>query len=237
MTRIAIVGCGFSGIGVARGLRAAGHRDIVIYERAQDVGGTWLVNTYPGVACDAPSHVYSFSFAQNTRWSRRFAPGAEIQAYLRRCADEGGIGDMIRTGTEVRAATWSHGQWSIELSDGTTSNADVLISAVGQLSEPATPALPGLPSFAGDVFHTAAWRHDVTLADKHVAVIGTGASAIQVIPEIASQAGHLTVYQRSAPYVLKKPDRQYSPGCTLCINGFRCFAGWLGRQSGPISSW
>jgi cation diffusion facilitator CzcD-associated flavoprotein CzcO len=210
MTRIVIVGAGFAGIGAALELRAAGHQDIVVYERAGDVGGTWFANTYPGVACDAPSHVYSFSFAQDTEWSRRFAPGAEIQAYLRRCVDEGGIADIIHTGTEVRAATWSHGQWSIELADGSTTSADVFICAVGQLSEPTIPTLPGLSSFGGAAFHTARWRHEVTLADKQVAVVGTGASAIQVIPAIAAQARHLTVYQRSAPYVLKKPDSPYS---------------------------
>ncbi|MCV7176295.1 flavin-containing monooxygenase [Mycolicibacterium sphagni] len=209
--RIAIVGAGFSGIAAALKLRAAGHRDIVVYERAADVGGTWLANTYPGVACDAPSHVYSYSFSQDVDWSRRFAPGPEIQAYLRRCVNDGGIAELIHTGIEVRSATWSCGEWSIELSDGRTTYADVFVCAVGQLSEPAVPQLAGLPTFRGASFHTARWRHDIDLAGKHVAVVGTGASAIQVIPEIALTAEHLTVHQRSAPYVLKKPDGPYSP--------------------------
>lgn len=209
--RIAIVGAGFSGIAAALQLHKAGHRDIVVYERAADVGGTWFANTYPGVACDAPSHVYSYSFAQDVEWSRRFAPGAEIQAYLRRCVDDGGIADLIQTGVEVRSAGWTGGQWCLELSDGRTTHADVFICAVGQLSEPAVPKLEGLSGFGGDTFHTAQWPHDIVLPDKRVAVVGTGASAIQVIPEIAARARHLTVYQRSAPYVLKKPDGPYSP--------------------------
>lgn len=208
--RIAIVGAGFSGIAAALKLRAAGHHDIAVYERAADVGGTWLANTYPGVACDAPSHVYSYSFLQDVDWSRRFAPGAEIHAYLRRCVNEGGIADLIHTGIEVRTATWSRGEWSIELSDGRTTHADVFICAVGQLSEPTVPQLTGLSTFRGASFHTAQWRHDIDVTDKHVAVVGTGASAIQVIPEIAARAKHLTVHQRSAPYVLKKPDGPYS---------------------------
>jgi cation diffusion facilitator CzcD-associated flavoprotein CzcO len=208
--RIAIIGAGFGGIGVALKLHAAGHRDIVVYERAPAIGGTWHYNTYPGAACDAPSHVYSYSFAQQVDWSRRFAPGDEILAYLERCVTEGGIADMIHTATEVTGAHWTDGQWSIDLSDGRTDRADVLIPALGQLNVPAAPTITGLDRFRGTGFHSARWRDDVSLEGKRVAVIGTGASAIQIIPAIADEAEHLTVFQRSAPYVMSKPDAPYS---------------------------
>jgi cation diffusion facilitator CzcD-associated flavoprotein CzcO len=208
--KVAIIGAGFGGIGVALKLYAAGHRDIVVYERAPEVGGTWHYNTYPGAACDAPSHVYSYSFAQNVDWSRRFATGAEIHAYLRQCVTDSGISEAINTRAEAVSATWTGDAWSIQLADGRTENADVLVPAVGQLNVPSTPDIPGLNTFGGQAFHTARWRHDVSLAGKRVAVVGTGASAIQVIPSIAEEVGHLTVFQRSAPYVLKKPDAPYS---------------------------
>lgn len=208
--RIAIVGAGFSGIGLALKLRAAGHSDLVVYERASDVGGTWFHNSYPGAACDAPSHVYSYSFAQDVEWSRRFAPGPEIRAYLRRCVDDGGIDRLIQTGADVISARWTGDGWSILLADGRQDRADVLIPAVGQLTAPSVPDVPGLREFRGPSFHTAEWRHDVDLRGKRVAVIGTGASAIQVIPAIAPEVSHLSVFQRSAPYVLIKSDVAYS---------------------------
>lgn len=208
--RIAIVGAGFAGICVALKLRGAGHRDVVVYERSPDVGGTWFLNSYPGVACDAPSHVYSYSFAQEVDWSRRFAPGSEIQAYLRRCIDDGDIAESIQTGAEVVSACWTGADWRIELADGRHDRADVLIPAVGQLTVPSVPDINGIREFRGPIFHTARWRHDVDLTGKRVAVIGTGASAIQVIPAIAPTVAHLTVFQRSAPYVLSKPDAPYS---------------------------
>ncbi|MET0896676.1 MAG: NAD(P)/FAD-dependent oxidoreductase [Mycobacterium sp.] len=208
--RVAIIGAGFGGLGVALQLQAAGYHDFTVYERAPDVGGTWFHNTYPGAACDAPSHIYSYSFAQKVDWSRRFAPGPEIQAYLRRCVDEAGIADRIITGTEVVRAQWSGQDWVIELADGRRARADVLVPAVGQLTVPAVPEIEGLADFGGPAFHTARWRHDVDLAGKRVAVIGTGASAIQVVPAIAPQAAHVTVFQRSAPYVFAKADAVYS---------------------------
>jgi cation diffusion facilitator CzcD-associated flavoprotein CzcO len=207
---VAIIGAGFGGLGAALRLDAAGFRDFTVYERESDVGGTWFLNTYPGAACDAPSHIYSFSFAQDVDWSRRFAPGPEIQAYLRRCVDEGAIADRVRTGIAVTGATWTGRDWAIELSDGSTDRADVLVPAVGQLTTPAVPSLPGLDTFGGTSFHTARWRHDVDLTGKRVGVVGTGASAIQVIPQAAANAAHVTVFQRSAPYVFGKADARYS---------------------------
>lgn len=208
--RVAIIGAGFGGLGVALKLNQAGYRDFTVYERAADIGGTWFHNSYPGAACDAPSHIYSFSFAQRVDWSRRFAPGPEIRAYLRRCVDQAGIADRIRTGTEVESARWTGNCWTLELAGGRRVQADVLVCAVGQLSAPAIPTFDGLATFAGPAFHTARWRHDVDLTGKRVAVIGTGASAIQVIPAIAPQAAHVTVFQRSAPYVFSKSDAAYS---------------------------
>lgn len=209
--RIVIVGGGFAGICAALRLHAAGHRNIVVYERERDVGGTWLANSYPGVACDAPSHLYSYSFAQDVDWSRRFAPGPEIQQYIRRCVDSSGIARLIETDADVVGARWTGEEWLIELADGRRDRADVLIPAVGQLAVPSIPDIPGLTQFRGPIFHTARWRHDVALAGKLVAIVGTGASAIQVIPAIAPEVAHLSVFQRSAPYVLKKPDAPYSP--------------------------
>lgn len=208
--RIVVIGAGFGGLCVALKLDAAGYRDIVIYERAPDVGGTWQANNYPGAACDAPSHIYSFSFAQDVDWSRRFAPGPEIQAYLRRCVDQSGLAARIRVNTEVTEARWSGSDWIIELADGTRDRADVLIPAVGHLCVPSIPALPGLEDFGGPVFHTARWDHSVDLAGKDVAVIGTGASAVQAIPAIADTVGRMTVFQRSATYVMTKPEKVYT---------------------------
>jgi cation diffusion facilitator CzcD-associated flavoprotein CzcO len=208
--RVAIIGAGFGGLGVALKLTEAGYHDFTVYERAADVGGTWLHNTYPGAACDAPSHIYSYSFAQQVDWSRRFATGPEIQNYLRRCVDRAGIADRIETGAEVLHADWTGQDWEIDLADGRRVRADVLIPAVGQLTVPAIPDFNGLADFRGPAFHTARWRHDVDLTGKRVAVIGTGASAIQVVPAIAPQAAHVTVFQRTAPYVFAKSDATYS---------------------------
>jgi cation diffusion facilitator CzcD-associated flavoprotein CzcO len=208
--RVAIVGAGFGGIGVALRLRAAGHPNITVYEQSPDVGGVWWHNTYPGVACDAPSHIYSYSFAQDVDWSRRFAAGDEIRSYLRRCVDDAGLADVVRTGTEVVAARWTGMEWDVELADGRHESADVLVPAVGQLTVPSIPDLEGLDTFDGPAFHTARWRHDVDLTHKRVGVVGTGASAIQVIPAIAPQAAQVTIFQRSAPYVFKKNDSTYS---------------------------
>lgn len=207
---IAIIGAGFGGLGVALKLNAAGYRNFTVYERAPEVGGTWFHNTYPGAACDAPSHIYSYSFAQQVDWSRRFAPGPEIRDYLQRCVAEAGITGNIETGTEVVAARWTDEGWIIELADGRCTSADVLVPAVGQLTVPVIPELKGLNSFRGPAFHTARWRHDIDLTGKRVAVVGTGASAIQVVPAIAPQAAHVTVFQRSAPYVFTKADTIYS---------------------------
>jgi cation diffusion facilitator CzcD-associated flavoprotein CzcO len=194
MPSVAIVGGGFGGVGAAALLRRAGHTDVTLFERGERLGGVWHHNTYPGAACDIPSHLYEYSFAPNPSWSRRYAPQAEIQAYVERVARESGV--QARTSTEVTAAHWDGARWRLETSGGPFA-ADVLITACGQLSQPSIPALPGLETFAGAAFHTARWRHDVPLAGKRVAVVGTGCSAIQVVPAIAEEVASLAVYQRS----------------------------------------
>ena len=211
MTSVAVVGAGFGGVGAAVMLRRAGYEDVVVFERGERVGGVWHHNTYPGAACDIPSHLYEFSFAPNPRWSRRFAPQAEIQAYVEGVAREHGVLDRIRTGTEVTHARWdaSRAKWVLETTAG-PHEADVLLTACGQLSVPSVPPIPGLDTFAGPVFHTARWRHDVDLAGKRVAVIGTGCSAIQVVPAIEPVVGHVDVYQRSPGWTFPKMDGPYS---------------------------
>jgi cation diffusion facilitator CzcD-associated flavoprotein CzcO len=208
---IAVVGGGFGGVGAAVMLRQAGFGDVTVFERGERVGGVWHHNTYPGAACDVPSHLYEFSFAPNPRWSRRYAPQAEIQAYLEDVARRHGVLERVRTGTEVTQARWDEadGHWLLETSAGTHA-ADVLITACGQLSVPSTPPLPGLEDFAGPAFHTARWRHDVDLTRRRVAVIGTGCSAIQVVPAIQPQVAQVDVYQRSPGWTFPKMDFAYS---------------------------
>lgn len=205
---VAIVGGGFGGVGAAAMLQRAGYRDVEVFERAERLGGVWHQNTYPGAACDIPSHLYEFSFAPNPRWSRRYAPQAEIQAYLEAVARDHGV--VARTGTEVRAARWDGTSWHVETSAGAR-RADVLIAACGQLSVPSVPKLPGLDRFAGPAFHTARWRHDVDLTGRRVAVVGTGCSAIQVVPAIQPHVAHVDVYQRSPGWTIPKLDFAYRP--------------------------
>jgi cation diffusion facilitator CzcD-associated flavoprotein CzcO len=205
---VAIVGSGFAGIGLAVRLRQAGIDDFVLLERAEDLGGTWRDNTYPGCRCDVPSHLYSFSFAPNPRWSRVFSPWDEILEYLRRCAGEHAITPKIRFGHEMLAAVWDEGlrRWEIETSGGRLS-AQVLVTATGPLSEPSIPAIPGLGSFEGPAFHSAAWEHEHDLTGERVAVIGTGASAIQFVPQIQPRVERLHLFQRTPPWIVPRRDR------------------------------
>jgi len=209
--RVAIVGAGFSGLGMAIRLKQAGMHDFVVLERRADVGGTWYDNTYPGCQCDVPSHLYSFSFEPNPDWSRTFSCQPEIWAYLRRCAERHGLIEHIRFDHELLGAAWCEEErrWRLDTSHGPLC-ADVIISAVGGLSEPSTPELPGLDRFQGTAFHTAQWNHEHDLGGERVAVIGTGASAIQVIPRIQPQAGSLHVFQRTPTWVLPHSDRPVS---------------------------
>jgi cation diffusion facilitator CzcD-associated flavoprotein CzcO len=210
-TKVLIIGTGFAGLGMAVRLKQAGHDDFAVLERAGEVGGTWRDNTYPGAACDVPSHLYSFSFAPNPDWSRSFSPQAEIQDYLRRVATDFGVRPHIRFHHEVRSAAWDETErrWRVATSGGDF-EADVLVSATGALSDPAVPDLPGLDRFEGTVFHSARWNHDHDLTGKRVAVVGTGASAIQFVPHVQQAARQMTLYQRTAPWVLPRRDRRYA---------------------------
>lgn len=205
---VAIVGAGFSGLGAAIRLKQSGIDDFVVIERASEVGGTWEANTYPGCRCDVPSHLYSYSFAPNPDWSENYSPQAEIHRYLRRCVERFGLRPYLRLGCELESADWDEeaALWRIRTSeDGLT--ARVLVSAIGGLVEPSLPDIPGIGEFEGEVFHSARWNHDCDLDGKRVAVIGTGASAIQIVPAIAGQVEHLDVYQRTPPWIMPHFNR------------------------------
>ena len=208
---VGVVGAGFGGVGIGIRLREAGVDDFTIFERGETVGGVWRANTYPGAACDVPSHLYSFSFAPGHHWSRRYAPQPEILRYLTETADEFGITPRIRFGTEVTEARFDAeaGRWTLVTDAGDRHEFDVLVTACGQLTRPAIPRVEGIDKFEGPVFHSAEWDHEVDLEGRKVAVIGTGASAIQFVPEVAKVAGSTTIYQRSAPWILPKSDRSY----------------------------
>jgi cation diffusion facilitator CzcD-associated flavoprotein CzcO len=209
--RIVIIGAGFGGLGTAIELVRHGFTDITILEKADDIGGVWRDNTYPNAACDVPSNLYSWSFAINPDWGHRYSRQAEILEYIDRIVTDLDIRGLVRTGVEVTGAAYDEdtATWRIETDTGETLTADFLVAAVGQLSRPVVPDLPGRESFTGPAFHSAQWDHDADLSGKRVAVIGTGASAIQFVPGIQPVAGHVTVFQRSAPYVVPKPDIAY----------------------------
>jgi len=211
--RVLIIGAGFAGMGLAIQLQRAGISDFLLLEKASDLGGTWRDNRYPGAACDVPSHLYSFSFEPKTDWTRKFAPQTEIFAYQQHCADKYRLRPRIRFNTEVRHAQFDAeaGLWRVTCVDGAVLSAQALVSACGQLNRPLVPRIAGLDSFKGEAFHSAHWNAEYDLTGKRVAVIGTGASAIQFIPQIAPQVAQLHVFQRSAAYVLSKPDRAYRP--------------------------
>jgi len=211
--RVAIVGAGFSGIGMGAALQRSGH-EYAIFERADDLGGVWQHNTYPGACCDVPSYVYSYSWAQRRDWARPCSPQGEIKGYLREVANQERVIGKIRFGTAVTEARWDPARlkWTLTLGPGGAESheADALVLGCGQLSRPSWPEIPGAPQFAGHSFHSARWDHDHDLTGERVAVIGTGASAIQFIPEIAPQVAQLDVYQRSAPYLLPRRNLAYA---------------------------
>src|SRR3954464_11826565 len=206
---IAIVGSGFSGLGMAIRLKQEGIEDFTVLERGQDVGGTWHFNTYPGCACDVPSHLYSFSFAPNPDWSETYSRQPEIGAYLRRCADEFGVRPHIRLNTSVEFAEWDEerGRWLLDTSNGQVT-ARVVVAGMGPLAEPKYPAIPGLDGFKGAKFHSARWDHEHDLKGERVASIGTGASAIQLVPSIQPDVEKLHVFQRTPPWVFPHSNRE-----------------------------
>ncbi|MBF6185190.1 MULTISPECIES: flavin-containing monooxygenase [Nocardia] len=210
---IVIIGTGFGGLGMAMELQRAGVHDFVILERAEDVGGVWRENTYPGAGCDIPSPLYSYSYAPRTDWPKRFSQQPDILDYLRGIARDNNLLPKIRFRSEVTDAEYDDatGRWRVRTADGTEYTCAVLISAVGQLSRPALPDIPGVETFRGTAFHSAEWDHEADLTGKRVAVIGTGASAVQFVPAIAPQVAHLTLFQRSAAWIMPKPDVEYRP--------------------------
>jgi cation diffusion facilitator CzcD-associated flavoprotein CzcO len=206
--RVAIIGAGFSGLGMAARLRRAGIEDFVVLDRAEGIGGTWWLNTYPGCQCDVASHLYSFSFAPNPSWSRTFSRQPEIRDYLEGVAQSEGIVPHLRLGVDVTSAGWDEtsASWRLETSQGPLL-ADLLVAGIGPLSEPSVPDVPGLDSFEGTVFHSARWNHEHDLSGERVASIGTGASAIQYVPRIQPHVGRLHVFQRTPPWIMPHTDR------------------------------
>ncbi|SEN09959.1 flavin-containing monooxygenase [Actinacidiphila rubida] len=206
--RVAVIGSGFGGLGAAVRLRREGITDFVVLERAQSVGGTWRDNSYPGCACDVPSHLYSFSFAPNPEWPRAFSGQEHIRAYLERVTDTFGLRPHLRFGAEVLTARWDDAarHWHLTTAAGELT-ADVVVSATGPLSDPKIPDVPGIEDFPGRVFHSSRWEHDFDLKGKRVAMVGTGASAIQIVPSIQPEVAQLTVIQRTPPWVMPRMDR------------------------------
>lgn len=210
MPSIGIIGAGFGGLSVAIELLRRGHDGVRLWERGDGVGGVWRENTYPGAACDVPSHLYSLSYEPYPGWTSRYAQQPQILDYLERTAGRYGVAGRVQTGRTVVAASFdeSRAEWTTTFADGSQQRTDILVSAVGQLSEPALPRIPGVNSFGGTSFHSARWDHDADLSGR-VAVIGTGASAIQFVPHLARTARRLTVFQRTPSYILPRPDQRY----------------------------
>ncbi|TNY38367.1 flavin-containing monooxygenase [Thermomonospora catenispora] len=210
---IVIVGTGFAGLGMAIQLIRSGFHDFVVLEKSDDLGGTWRENTYPGCACDVPSHMYSFSFELNPGWTRLFAPQREIYEYLHRTADKYGVKRYIRYNSEVERMEYDDAarRWKVFVADGTVYTCRAVVSGIGALHIPSYPDLPGLDDFQGTAFHSAEWDHSYDLTGKRVAVIGTGASAIQFVPKVAEKAARVHVFQRTAPWIQPKPDRRIGP--------------------------
>nr|WP_315496634.1 NAD(P)/FAD-dependent oxidoreductase [uncultured Rhodoferax sp.] len=211
MLDVLIVGAGLGGLAAAIRLRASGVQSLLVLERAREVGGTWRDNVYPGCACDVPSHMYSFSFEPNTEWTRPYPQQAEIQDYILRVTDKYQLRPLIRFGTEVTALRWraEASCWQVEVAGGEPLQARHVVLATGPLNKPLVPDIPGVQDFAGVAFHSNQWRHDVDLRGLRVAVVGTGASAMQFVPEIANVAAQVHVFQRTAAWVLPRWDRPY----------------------------
>jgi cation diffusion facilitator CzcD-associated flavoprotein CzcO len=208
--RTVIIGAGMSGILSAIKLREAGLDDLVIYEKADRLGGTWRENTYPGIACDVPSHLYSYSFEPNPSWSHRFSPGDEIEAYFEDVAKRHGVTERIRFGEEVERLTWREGRWQLVTREGQHDSADVVIAATGVLHHPNYPDLAGLDSFRGACFHSARWNHGVELAGKRVGIVGTGSTAVQIVSAIVDRVAKLSLFQRTAQWIAPQDNPAYT---------------------------
>lgn len=208
--RIVIIGAGMAGILSAIQLREAGYSNFIIYEKADTLGGTWRANTYPGLACDVPAHLYTYSFEPNPGWSHVFAPGPEIRAYFENVAKKYGVLDCVSFGEEVSSCEFIKGRWQIRIRNGRTDEADVVIAATGVLHHPNRPDIPGLSTFRGACFHSAEWDHRVTLDGKRVGVIGTGSTAIQITSALVNRVDKFKLFQRTAQWVLKMENTPYT---------------------------
>jgi len=230
--RVAVVGAGFAGLGMAVRLAQEGIDDFLVFERGDDVGGTWRDNTYPGCSCDVPSNLYSFSFAPNPDWSSSFGQQPEIHRYLTDCVDRFGLQPHLRLRHDMLDARWDDtaGRWVLETSRGTVT-ATVLVCGTGSLSEPSIPAVPGLADFEGAAFHSARWDHSLDLRGARVAVIGTGASAVQFVPEIAPDVAALHLFQRTPPWIMPRVDHTRRPLENRLFRAFPAVQRWLRAAS------
>ncbi len=208
--RVVVIGAGMSGVLCGIELARAGLHDYVIYEKAARLGGTWRDNTYPGLACDVPSHVYSYSFEPNPDWSHRFAPGPEIQRYLEHTARKHGVLDHIEFDSEITRCEWIDGRWHVETLDGRTDLADFVITAVGVLHHPSLPPIDGMEKFEGALFHSARWDHGVDHRGRRLGVIGNGSTGVQIVSEVVDQVGSLTLFQRTPQWILPGANQPYS---------------------------
>ncbi len=217
--RFAVIGAGMSGILTAIKLVEAGLTDFTVYEKADRLGGTWRENTYPGIACDVPSHLYSYSFELNPEWTHRFAPGDEIQAYLERVAREYGVMEAMRFGEEVTRCEHRRGRWHLETSKGGRDEVDFVIASTGVLHHPRIPDIDGLDRFAGEAFHSARWNHDVPLDGKRIGIVGTGSSAVQITSAVVGRVAQLSLFQRTAQWIMPQENPAYTEEEK---QGFRC---------------
>ena len=208
--RVVIIGAGMAGILSAIKLREAGYTDFTIYEKAHRVGGTWRENTYPGIACDVPAHLYTYSFEPNPNWTQTFAPGDEIEAYFEGVARKYGVMESIRFGEEIKSCEFVDGRWQLLTAKGERDTADILIAATGVLHHPNIPDIPGLDTFAGARFHSARWDHSVALDGRRVGVIGTGSTAIQITSALAPRVGKFELFQRTAQWIMPIENARYS---------------------------
>ncbi len=208
--RVAVIGAGMSGILSVIKLREAGIDDVTVYEKADRLGGTWRENTYPGLSCDVPSHLYSYSFAPSPEWSYQYSPGAEILAYFEQVARDYHVDEVVRLGDAVTRLEWTDGRWHLETEQGVRDEADVVIAATGVLHHPRYPDIAGLDRFAGAVFHSARWDHDVPLDGQRVGVIGTGSTAVQITCALVDRVDHFTLFQRTAQWVMPAPNLAYT---------------------------
>ena len=206
----AVIGAGMAGIIAAIKLEEAGYGDVTVYEKADRLGGTWRENTYPGIACDVPSHLYRYSFAPNAEWSERYAPGGEIQSYLERVAEEHGLTERIRFGEELVRCAFEDGRWHLETGSGHRQSVDIVIAATGVLHHPNVPEFRGIEDFEGAVFHSARWDHDVPLEGRRIGVIGTGSTAIQIVTALAPRVAKLSLFQRTAQWIMPQENPSYT---------------------------